>query len=148
MIPEPGRLLRKLLLLVMLVGMGGTAVELVLLEHYEDFWQKVPLAMLGIGFLLTGVSLLRPSRGTVRVLQALMLLFLFTGLLGVYQHYSGNVEFELEMYPTLSGLELFREAMTGATPALAPGAIAQLGLVGLVACFRHPLLLDRAGLGR
>jgi hypothetical protein len=41
------------------------------------------------------------------------------------------VEFELEMYPGLSGLELFREAMKGATPALAPGTMTILGLLGL-----------------
>jgi hypothetical protein len=48
----------------------------------------------------------------------------------------------------LAGWELFKEAMTGATPALAPGAMVQLGLIGLAWSYRHPALVpggdDRA----
>jgi hypothetical protein len=69
-----------------------------------------------------------------------MLVFVLAGMLGVYLHYSGNREFELEMYPTMSGMELFRKTMTGATPALAPGTMIQLAFVGLAYTFRHPRL--------
>ena len=34
------------------------------------------------------------------------------------------------MDPALHGLDLFWSALRGATPALAPGAMAQLGLIG------------------
>jgi hypothetical protein len=71
-----------------------------------------------------------------------MALCLIAGALGVYLHYRGNVEFELEREPTLSGLALLWEAVRGATPALAPGALAQLGLLGLLYAHRHPLLSD------
>lgn len=57
----------------------------------------------------------------------------------------GNVEFELEMYPDLSGWKLFRDSMMGATPALAPGAMVQIGLVGLAWTFRHPAFKPAAG---
>jgi len=67
-----------------------------------------------------------------------MLLFVLSGAFGVLLHYQGNVEFELEMYPTTAGFQLFRKAMTGATPALAPGAMAMLGLVGLAYTIGHP----------
>ena len=50
-----------------------------------------------------------------------MALFVLSGGIGVALHYRGNVEFELEMYPSLSGLELVRKTLTGATPVLAPG---------------------------
>jgi hypothetical protein len=50
---------------------------------------------------------------------------------GTFLHYRGNVEFELELTPGIRGLALFREAITGATPALAPGAMIVVGLVGL-----------------
>jgi hypothetical protein len=62
-----------------------------------------------------------------------MALFVANGLLGVGLHYRGNHEFELEMYPTMVGMELVRETLTGATPVLAPGSMALLGLVGLAA---------------
>jgi hypothetical protein len=44
------------------------------------------------------------------------------------------------MYPSRSGFELFREAMMGATPALAPGSMIQIALIGLAYSYRHPRL--------
>ena len=55
-------------------------------------------------------------------------------------HYQGNTAFELEMYPDMAGLELVQKTLTGATPVLAPGSMALLGLVGLAAVLRHPLM--------
>jgi hypothetical protein len=69
-----------------------------------------------------------------------MWLCILSGALGVYFHVRGNLEFELEMTPAAAGWLLWREVMTGATPALAPGAMVQLGLVGLAWAYRHPLL--------
>jgi len=67
-----------------------------------------------------------------------MLTFVVVGVLGVYQHYTGNAEFELEMYPSRAGLELFRESLKGATPTLAPASLSWIGLIGLAFAFRHP----------
>jgi hypothetical protein len=67
-------------------------------------------------------------------------LYVAAGVLGVYLHLRGNFEFERERDPSLGGSALLWEAMRGATPALAPGALAQLGLVGLAFAFRHPAL--------
>ena len=64
--------------------------------------------------------------------------FLAAGLLGIYLHYAGNAEFEIERTPELSGLRLLWKALRGATPALAPGALAQLGLLGFIYTYRHP----------
>ena len=36
--------------------------------------------------------------------------------------------------------KLVWKALRGATPALAPGALAQLGLLGLLYTYRHPAL--------
>ncbi len=76
----------------------------------------------------------------MRALQLLMVVFIAAGAIGLTMHYQGNVEFELEMYPSRSGLELFREAMMGATPALAPGTMIQLALIGLAYAYGHPRL--------
>ena len=65
-----------------------------------------------------------------------MMLFVGSGVLGVGLHYRGNHEFEREMYPTMAGMELVRNTLTGATPVLAPGSMALLGLVGLAAVHR------------
>ncbi|HEX9698450.1 MAG TPA: hypothetical protein VGD06_03230 [Acidobacteriota bacterium] len=136
--------LRRVLLAVFLLGALGTLAELILLEHYEDWWQLLPLVLLGASPIAVALLILRPGAASLRSFQMLMLLLVAAGGIGVYQHYSGNVEFELEMYPSRGGFELIWESLKGATPALAPGAVAQLGLLGLAYCFRHPLLARTA----
>jgi hypothetical protein len=69
-----------------------------------------------------------------------MLVFLVIGGLGVILHFRGNIEFAQERYPTLGGVKLMWKALRGATPALAPGALAQLGLLGLLYTYGHPVL--------
>lgn len=118
-------------------------VELLLLGHIEDAWQWVPVVLLGVGVLVTFWHLVRRDLGSLRVLQMLMLLFVVSGLVGLALHYKGNVEFEKEMYPDLAGWQLFSQAMTGATPSLAPGTMVQFGLLGLLYTFRHPMLRSR-----
>jgi hypothetical protein len=133
--------LRVLLLAIFALGAGGTGVELLLIEHYEEFWQVAPLLLLLGGLLALGWLLARASAASVRLFQGVMLLFLLSGAVGVLLHYQGNTEFELERNPSLGGLVLLWESIRGATPALAPGTMIQLGLVGLAATFRHPALV-------
>lgn len=137
--------LRRLVLAIVLLGIAGVGVELVLIEHYESWQQAIPLAALGLGFLLGAVVAVRPGRAAVRSFQALMGAFVAAGLAGLYLHYIGNLEFELERDAGLRGTALVWEALRGATPALAPGAMIQLGLLGLVFAFRHPALVRGAG---
>lgn len=112
--------------------MVGILIELLLLEHFEDTLQFVPLGLLGLGVVTLLWHARSPHRTSTRAVRALMTLFIVSGVLGVYLHYRGNVEFERERRPQAGGWTLFREAMMGATPALAPGAMVQLGLLGLL----------------
>ncbi len=116
----------------------GTGAELILLEHTEDAWMWTPLVLMGLSLLLMAASFVTKASWAVQAFRGLMILFIVSGFLGIWLHYKGNVEFELEMYPSMEGLELFWEAMKGATPALAPGTMTQLGLLGLIYTFRHP----------
>jgi hypothetical protein len=131
--------IRRLLLALVGIGAAGLEVELLLLEHWDSAVQYTPLVLLGV--VLAAVLLVwrRPSSATVRFFQVVMALCVVAGVVGIVLHYRGNVEFELEHEP-LHGWKLFWEAIRGATPALAPGAMAQLGLLGLVYCYRHPAL--------
>ncbi len=122
--------LRRAILGLLLLALLGTGTELLLLEHYEDAWQLVPLVLIGLGLAVTGWRLFGPGTG-LRWFRIVMLLMVGSGALGLFLHYRGNVEFELEREPTLAGLALFREAIMGATPALAPGAMMLFGLLGL-----------------
>lgn len=132
------RFVRRGLAAVFLFGVVGTGIELVLLEHTEDFKQWIPLALFVVGFVLFLLLLMRPSAAWLRAFALCMLAFVASGVIGTWLHYLGNVEFELERTPELTGLPLFEAAMGGATPALAPGTMIQLGLIGLLYTFRHP----------
>jgi len=132
--------LRTLLLLTLVVNLVGTLAELLLLEHFEDAWQWAPIALMAAALVTLGWHALERGPTGLNVLRVLMGLCMASGLVGLLLHYRGNVEFELEMYPDLSGWKLFKDAMMGATPALAPGAMLQIGLVGLAWTFRHPAL--------
>ncbi len=134
------RTTRVLLLALFAFGVVGSGVELLLLEHTEDVWQLSPLILMGLALAVMVWLVLDQRRVSVRVFQATMLLHVASGLIGLYLHYRGNVEFELEMYPGLSGMALFWEALKGATPSLAPGTMLVLGLLGLLYTFRHPAL--------
>ncbi len=129
----------------MLAGLFGlgcivVGVELLLLGHTEDFWQWVPVALLATGIVAVSWLAAWPTAGAVHAMRGLAILFVISGAIGLYQHYSGNVEFELEMYPSMGGFQLVREALTGATPALAPGTMIGLGILGLIVTVHHPLL--------
>lgn len=135
--------LRQLLLALLFIGIAGLAAELVLLRHTDSLTQWIPHVVLIAGFAGTAAVYFRPGSATLRVFQAVMALFIVAGILGLYLHYRGNVEFALERDPSLTGARLIWKALRGATPALAPGALAQLGLMGLVFTYGHPALAGR-----
>ena len=132
--------LRPILLALVLLGALGLLVELALLEHFDSISQWIPLALLAVVVgAVVGVHAWRGPR-SIRFFQAVMGLCVAAGAVGILLHYRGNVEFELERDGSLRGLALFWEAIRGATPALAPGALSQLGLLGLAYTYRHPSL--------
>ena len=136
--------LRQLLLALVLIGIVGLQVELALLRHAESATQWIPHIALMIGLIATAAVYFRPATATLRVFQAIMAAFLLVGAIGVYLHLRGNVEFALERDPSLTGAGLIWKALRGATPALAPGALAQLGLLGLLYSYKHPVLAGRS----
>ena len=132
------RVIRRGLLATLLLGICGTLVELLLLKHTDGLWQLAPLALLGVALAVLVAHQLLARAATIRALQGVMILFLASGVVGLALHYRGNVEWELERMASLSGVELFRHAVMGATPTLAPGAMVILGLIGLLYTYRHP----------
>jgi hypothetical protein len=132
--------LRQLLLVIVFIGVVGLQVELALLRHAESFTQWIPHVALFIGLLSTVAVYLRPQPAALKAFRLVMLAFLLVGLLGVILHLKGNIEFALERDPSLSGIKLMWKALRGATPALAPGALAQLALLGLLYTYKHPAL--------
>mgnify|MGYP006969351544 CR=1 FL=1 len=129
--PVPS-VLSRLLLALFVIGAAGTLAELLLLGHVEGWQQLVPVVLLALGLVVAGWHGLRPSAGTLRAVRGLGIVYVVSGLVGVWFHYTGNAEFEREMAPDATGWGLFREAMTGATPALAPGSMVWFGLLALL----------------
>jgi hypothetical protein len=138
--PELLSTIRRILLALVLLGILGLTLELFLLEHTESVTQLIPFAVFGAGFASSVTVGVRPSARSIRVFQIVMLLFIASGVFGLYLHFRGNVEFERETDPSARGLDLVWRSVRGGVPLLAPAAMAQLGLLGLVFAFRHPLL--------
>ena len=130
--------LRRALLLVLAASLFGVLVELLLLEHFEDAPQYIPLGLIAVSLLVIGWHAVAKSKASVQVLRVLMLCAFLAGPIGVLLHYRGNAEFELEMTPGLAGLALIKAAIIGATPLLAPGTMSLLGVIGLLYTWRHP----------
>ena len=131
---------RRILLTILLLGMAGVSLELWLMAHTEDFYQLIPLWLAAAGTVMSVVVAMRPSLASVRLFQAVMALFLVSGVIGMVLHFQVNIEFQQEMDAALSGLALFQKAILAKSPpALAPGAMIQLGLIGLAYTFRHPV---------
>jgi len=137
--------LRRILLAILLLGVVGLVIELLLIEHYEKRWEFVPLVLLGMALPSVLAVIWRPNARSVKTLRIVMALCVLSAPLGIWRHYSGNVEWELERKPEARGLPLMWKSLRGATPILAPGAMAQLGLLGLAFTFRHPALRRRNG---
>jgi hypothetical protein len=129
--------LRLLLLVIFLFGLAGTGAELLLLGHIEGFYQLVPVVLMVMSVLVLVWYALDRRSASLRAFRITMLLLVAGGVAGMVLHYQANMEFELEMYPAMEGMELFAKVMTGALPTLAPGSLTQLGLIGLAYTFRH-----------
>lgn len=119
----------------------GTAVELMLLAHDEEVNQWIPFVSIALA--LTAIGWWAASQGAaaVRAVRAAMLIVIITGLAGVVFHYRANMEFQIELDPSLQGFGLMKKVLEAkAPPALAPGNMMLLGLLGLAAVSR-----DRTG---
>ena len=136
---------RTLLFWVLVLGVLGILAELLLLGHDDDTLQFIPLG-LGAAYLLAFARYgTARSRGAVLAVRIVSGLACLSSAVGIFLHYRANVEWELETTPTMHGMELFREAVTGSLPLLAPGAMLQIGLLGLLWSHRHPALATTAG---
>ena len=108
--------IRRILLVVLLAGMAGTGAELLFPGHVEEPWQLIPLVLIGVALAAVLWHLVQRGPGSLRVLQITMVFFIAAAFVGMYLHYSANVEFQLEMDGSLAGLDLFWKAMEAKAP--------------------------------
>ena len=132
-------LLRRWILGVMVLGLLGTVTELVLLEHYEQPLQFVPLVLIAAAVAVLAWEFKRHDAASRRALQIVMGLFVLAGFVGFVAHFHGSAEFQLDLNPEMSTWELVEKVLHAkAPPLLAPGMMLQLGLLGLAYVFSDP----------
>jgi len=128
--------LRLWVLGVLVLGLIGTVVELILLEHYEQALQFVPLVLIVLGVIALVWHAVRPDTASLRTLQVVMGLFVLAGFAGMAAHFNGSAEYQLELNPEMSNWELLEKILHAkAPPLLAPGMMMQMGLLGLAYAF-------------
>jgi len=129
-------LLRSWILGILVLGLLGTVTELVLLEHYEQPTQFVPLVLIVAALAALFWEFRRRDKASRRTIQAVMVLFVLAGFVGFVAHFYGSAEYQLELNPDMSNWELFEKILRAkAPPLLAPGMMLQLGLLGLAYVF-------------
>ena len=133
---DSGGMLRLWILGVLVLGLLGTVVELVLLSHYEQPVQLVPVVLIVLALIVLVWHVMGRGAASLRVLMGLMILFVLAGFAGFVAHFHGSAEFQLDLEPSLSTWELLEKVMRAkAPPLLAPGMMMQLGLLGLAYVF-------------
>ena len=133
---------RRWLLGLFVIGCVGAIADLLLLGHTEEVWQWIPVALLGAG-IPVAAAVFRATSIRIRVLRILLCGYILAGLIGAFLHMKGNAEFEKELNPAIGVTTLIGEVLTGAFPAVAPLQMIHLALLGLLACFRHPVLSSK-----
>ena len=119
-------------------------VELALIGHYEDQAQVIPLVLGGAGLAVLAWVGIRPGKAALRLFQLVMLLFIGGGVTGIVLHFEANAEFQREIDPAIAGAMLVWKVLEAtAPPALAPGLMIQLGVLGMVYTYRHPVFGDQ-----
>lgn len=133
------------LFLLILAGLlfVGTVVELWFEEHVEGTVQVVPFVLCGLGLCAVAAVLFRPRRRGLLVLRAVMAVVALGAVYGLYEHLAHNFAFELEIRPQAGWGDVFWEALSGASPLLAPGILALAALLAAAATYHHPALTER-----
>jgi hypothetical protein len=132
--------LRRFLLIIVAFVYLGTLIELVLEEHFKELNQLIPFVLCGLGILAVLAVLFRPQRNTILVMRGIMVVAALGSLLGIYLHLTGNFAFELEMRPNAVPGDVVTQALTGASPLLAPGILALGAVLAIAATYYHPAL--------
>jgi len=133
------RQIRRLILALLAFGLIGTVVDLFGLEHHEEWLQIVPIAFISLSLLVVLWHALSGSSASLTTLRMLMPIMVIVGVVGIVLHMRGSMEFQLEANPDLAGWALMKKLLAAkAPPALAPGIMVQLGLLGLVYGYKHP----------
>jgi hypothetical protein len=131
---------RQFLLWLSIAMCLGIVAELFLTEHYTEPLQWIPITLCAVAILPILAVLFRPGPQTIWLLRGLMIVIALAGVLGMYEHVVGNLLFAQEVNAAKANAAPLQTMLTGANPALAPGALGITALVALAATYWHPAL--------
>ena len=133
------RQLRRLILALLTFGLAATVVDLFGLAHYKESLQIVPIAIILFTLAIVLWHVFTGSTASLLTLRVMMLVLILVGAIGVFYHMRASMAFQLEANPDLTGWPLLTKILRAkAPPALAPGIMVQLGLLGSIYGYRHP----------
>lgn len=141
------RLLRAAALALAAVAVGGLALELAAHRHWNTLIRLIPWFALGVIAAAIALVVLRPSRGRIWLARILAGAVVGVAGFGIYEHvvsnyHSGPLDLRYyQRWATMSELDRWWAAISksvGPSPPFAPAALAQAGLLVLLATFRHP----------
>ena len=89
---DPAAALRAGLLLLVVLGVVGTALSLAYERHWTTGWQWAPWITLGVIVVATAALIVRQSTSTVRLARAAAVLAIVSSVLGVWQHVDANLD--------------------------------------------------------
>jgi hypothetical protein len=128
--------LRGWILAVLGLGLAGTVIELILLGHYEQPLQLVPVALIVLSAAALAWNVTRRDAASRNALMIVMMLCVLASIAGVIAHFRGSAEFQLELDPSIGRWDLLMKVLQAkAPPLLAPGMMMQMGLLGLAYVF-------------
>ena len=123
------RIIRLIFIAIVFMS-TGLVFELYLLDHYEGLLQLIPFLCIGIGLILAILLFKFKNRVAQLSFQLCLLLTALSGIVGIFLHLNANAEFEKEIKPSIEGMDLILESLSGALPSLAPGSLILFSLIG------------------
>lgn len=120
----------RLSYIIFLIAATGLLMELLLIGHLESFWQIFPVVLLSVAVTNAVLFYYIAHRFVFLIFNFLTIILMISGFIGIGFHLHNNWEFTIELHPGESTFQLITDMLTGAIPAVAPGAMIVSGLVG------------------
>ena len=132
--------IRQFLLIISAGVFVMTVTELFFLSHWTETIQILPFVLSGWGLIALLLAYFRPSPATIKFLRWSMVVIGLCSLIGIYEHMSNNLGFQMEIQPNSTTWELVLATLEGANPVLAPGILMLGAAIGWTAVYGQSFL--------
>jgi phosphoglycerol transferase MdoB-like AlkP superfamily enzyme len=132
--------IRQFLLIISAGVFVMTVTELFFLSHWTETIQILPFVLSGWGLIALLLAYFRPSPATIKFLRWSMIVIGLCSLIGIYEHMSNNLGFQMEIQPNSTTWELVLATLEGANPVLAPGILMLGAAIGWTAVYQQSFL--------